>query len=72
MTDYSENEESTVSDSSQGTPELHGAVEEAVSDWVADESIPIERQGSDIVADEDELVKNILIMIAIALDEAKY
>ena len=69
MTDYSKDDESTVSDLNQEGSDLYEAVEETISEWVADEHIDVERQGNDIVADEDELVKNILIMIAIALDE---
>ena len=70
MTDHSENGESHVSDSSHRGEELFDAVSEAIGDWVADESIDAERQGNDIVADEDELIENISIMIAIAVDEA--
>jgi predicted SAM-dependent methyltransferase len=70
MSDYSENGESPVSHSSHRGEELFKAVREAVEDWVADESISIEREEGDIVADEDELVENISIMVAIAVDEA--
>jgi hypothetical protein len=70
MTDYQENGESPASDSSQRGEELFDAVSEAIGDWVADESIAVEREGSDIVADEDELVENISVMIAIAVDGA--
>jgi len=70
MVDFPENGESAVSDASQRREELFKAVEGAIEDWVADESIAVEREGSDIVADEDELVENISIMVAIAVDEA--
>lgn len=46
------------------------AVREAVEDWVAKELIEVERDGETIIADEDELVENISIMIALAVDEA--
>ena len=70
MTDYSENGESPVSDSSQRGKKLFDAVSEAIEDWVADESIAVEREGDDIVADKNELVENIKVMVAIAVDEA--
>jgi hypothetical protein len=70
MSDYSENGESPVSDSSQRGQKLSEAVREAIEGWVADESIEVECDGDDIIADEDELVENISVMIAIALDEA--
>ena len=70
MTDYSENGESPVSQSSQRGKELFEAVREAIEDWVAEESIEVERDGETIVADEDELVENISIMVALAVDEA--
>ncbi|WP_049926095.1 hypothetical protein [Natronomonas moolapensis] len=70
MTDYSENGESPVEHSSHRGEELFEAVREAISDWVAEESIAVEREEGDIVADEDELVENISIMITIAVDEA--
>jgi hypothetical protein len=70
MTDYSENEESPVSDSTQQGGELSEAVRETVEHWVTEESIAVERDGTTIVADETELIKNISIMVAIALAEA--
>lgn len=70
MTDYSENGESPVSDSRQKGEKLFDAVEETIEDWIAEESIDVAREGEQIVADEDELVKNISFMIAIAVDEA--
>lgn len=71
MSDYSQNGEGPVSDSSQQGEELFEAVEGAVEDWVTDESIAIEREGGNIVADEEELIENISIMVAIAVDEAR-
>ena len=70
MSDYSENGESPVSDSNHREEVLCEAVREAIEDWVADKSIAVECDGDDIIADEDELVENISVMIAIALDEA--
>jgi len=70
MTDYSENGESPVSHSSHRGEELFEAVREAIEDWVAEESIEVEQDGETIVADEDELVENISIMVALAVDEA--
>ena len=70
MTDYSENGESPVSNSSQRGEELFEAVSEAIDDWVATESIEVQRGEDGIVAEEDELVEKISVMIAIAVDEA--
>ncbi|MFB6069484.1 MAG: hypothetical protein ABEJ76_00560 [Halanaeroarchaeum sp.] len=70
MSDYSENGESPVEHSSHRGEELFEAVEEAIEDWVAEESIAIEREEGDIVADEEELIENISIMVAIVVDEA--
>jgi hypothetical protein len=69
MTDYSETGESPVSDEARESAELYEAVEETISDWVADESVDMEREGGNKLADEGELIKNILTMIAISLDE---
>lgn len=58
------------------TSEEHGqelveAIRGAVDDWVVDDDdIDFSRREGQIVADEEELVKNICIMIAIAVDEA--
>lgn len=71
MSDYSENGESTVSDSNHREEELSEAVREAIEDWVSEESIEVERDGQTVVADEAELVENISIMIALAIDETK-
>lgn len=69
MTDYDKNEESHVSDENTQGDELVEAVEEAIDYWVAAESVAVQRNGKEITADEDELVKNISIMIIMALDE---
>ena len=69
MTDYDKNEESHVSDENTQGDELVEAVEEAIDYWVAAESVAVRRNGKEITADEDELVKNISIMIIMALDE---
>jgi len=50
--------------------ELVEAIRGAVDDWVANDDINLSRQDGQIVADEEELVENICIMIAIAVDEA--
>jgi hypothetical protein len=50
--------------------ELVESVRGAVDDWVAAEDINVSRQDGQIVAGEEELVENISIMIAIAVDEA--
>jgi len=70
MTDYQENGENPASDSSQRGKELFKTVEGGIEYWIADESIAIERECSDIVVDEDELVEKISVMIAIVVDEA--
>lgn len=46
------------------------SVQQAVDDWVITDEIQIYRDSGEIVADEKELVQNISIMIAIAVDEA--
>ena len=46
------------------------SVQQAVDDWVITDEIQIYRNSGEIVADENELVQNISIMIAIAVDEA--
>jgi hypothetical protein len=70
MTDNSENGESPVSDSSHRGKELFEAVEGTIEDWVSQESIAVERDGETIIADENELVENISVMIVIAVNEA--
>jgi len=50
--------------------ELVEPVHRAVDDWVNAEDIGISREGSQIVADEEELVENISIMIAIEIKKA--
>lgn len=49
--------------------ELVEAIRGAVDDWVVDDDINFSRREDQIVADEEELVENICIMIAIAVDE---
>ena len=46
------------------------SVQQAVDDWVITDEIQIYRDSGEIVAEEKELVQNISIMIAIAVDEA--
>ena len=49
--------------------ELVEAVRMAVDDWVNAEDIDISREDGQIVADENELVENTSVMIAIAVEE---
>jgi len=49
--------------------ELVEAVRMAVDDWVNAEDIDISREDGQIVADENELVENTSVMIAIAIEE---
>jgi hypothetical protein len=49
--------------------ELVEAVRMAVDDWVNAEDIEISREDGQIVADENELVENTSVMIAIAVEE---
>ena len=69
MTDYSENGESPVSDESTPGYELEDAVQEAIDDWVADESLPVYRKGDYVAAEEEMLVENLTMMIVIAMRE---
>ena len=48
--------------------ELVEAVRMAVDDWVNAEDIEISREDGQIVADENELVGNTSVMIAIAVE----
>lgn len=70
MSEDPETGERRVSDSLNVGEELVYAVQEAVDDWVAAEDIPIRRIEDQIIADEDELVKNICVMTVLAVDEA--
>jgi hypothetical protein len=70
MTDYEKNEESHVSDPQARGNELIDIIEEAIDDWVADESIPAYREGDYIVTEEDQLTERIFVMISIAMREA--
>jgi hypothetical protein len=70
MSEDSETNESQASGSIYQGDELTTAVQGAIDDWVSEEDIPVRRDGDEVVADEDELVENISIMVAIAVDEA--
>jgi hypothetical protein len=70
MSEDSEAAEGQVSDSINVGEELVYAVQEAIDDWVAAEDVPIRRVEDQIIADEDELVKNICVMTVLAVDEA--
>jgi hypothetical protein len=69
MSEDSETDQRRVSDSFTPEDELTNAVQEAIDDWVTADSIPVHREEGNIVADEEELRKNILVMIAIAVSE---
>jgi len=70
MRDYSENGESPVSDESNQGYTVEDAVQEALDDWVADESLPAYRKGDYVAVNEEMLVENIAFMIAVAMREA--
>lgn len=53
----------------QQAQEFVDSVQEAVDDWVDEEEIHISRREGQIVADEEVLVENISIMVAIAVQE---
>jgi len=55
--------------SKKESEELVEAVRMAVDDWVNAEDIDISREDGQIVADENELVENTSVMIAIAIEE---
>jgi len=55
--------------SKKESEELVEAVRMAVDDWVNAEDIDISREDGQIVADENELVENTSVMIAIAVEE---
>jgi len=50
--------------------ELVESIQAAVDDWVASEDINVSRQEEQIVADEEDLVENLSVMVAIAVNEA--
>ncbi|MGQ3327988.1 hypothetical protein [Halorubrum sp. FL23] len=70
MSDYSENDEQRVSNQPNQGYELEDAVQEALDDWRADESLPVYGKDEYIVAKEDLLVKHITVMIATAINES--
>jgi hypothetical protein len=70
MTDYSENGESHVSDADTQGDELLEAVEEAVDDWVSDDSIEAYRKNGYLVMEEKKLVEYVSVMVAVAMREA--
>ena len=55
--------------SKKESEELVEAVRMAVDDWVNAEDIDISREDGQIVANENELVENTSVMIAIAIEE---
>jgi len=71
MSEDSETDQSRVSDSFTPEDELTNAVQEAINDWVAEDSIPVHREEGYVVADEEVLRENICVMIAIAVREVK-
>ena len=71
MSEDSETDQRRVSDSFTPEDELASAVQEAINDWVDGDSIPVHREDGNIVADEEVLQKNICVMIAIAVNEAR-
>ena len=70
MTDYSENGESHISDTDTQEDELWEAVEEAVDDWVFDDSIEAYRKNGYLVMEEKKLVEYVSVMVAVAMREA--
>jgi hypothetical protein len=69
MSEDSETDQRQVSDSFTQEDELANAVQEAIDDWVANDEIPVYRAEGKIVAEEDVLRQNILVMVAIAVDQ---
>lgn len=70
MSEDSETGQSRVLDSITQQDELANAVQEAINDLAAEDSIPVYRAEGYVVADEEVLQKNICVMIAIAVNEA--
>lgn len=66
MTD---NGERQLPENEKHAEELLEAVRETIDDWVVEEEVAVKREGSQIVAEEGELVENISFMVALALDE---
>jgi len=69
MSEDSETDQSRLSDSIIQQDELANAVQEAINDLAAEDSIPVYRAEGYVVADEEVLQKNICVMIAIAVSE---
>ena len=69
MSEDSETDQNRVSKSFTPEDELTNAVQEAIDDWVAADSIPVHRADGYVVANEEVLQKNICVMIAIAVSE---
>ena len=71
MSEDSETDQSRVSKSFTPEDELTNAVQEAIDDLAAEDSIPVYMAEGYVVADEEVLQKNICVMIAIAVNKAK-
>ena len=69
MSEDSETDQSRVSDSITQQDELANAVQEAINDLAADDSIPVYMSEGYVVADEEVLRKSICVMIAIAVNK---
>ena len=69
MSEDSETGQSRVLDSITQQDELANAVQEAINDLAAEDSIPVYRAEGYVVADEEVLQKNICVMIAIAVNK---
>jgi len=70
MPEDSETNQNRVSEPFTPEDELANAVQEAINDLAAEDSIPVYRAEGYVVADEEVLQKNICVMIAIAVNEA--
>lgn len=69
MTSNPDTGQSQDSDSEIDEETIEEAVQEAIDDWVASDEIPVYRTEGKIVADKDVLRQNILVMVAIAVDQ---
>ena len=69
MSEDSETDQNRVSESFTPEDELTNAVQEAINDLAAEDSIPVYRAEGYVVADQEVLQKNICVMIAIAVSE---
>jgi hypothetical protein len=47
------------------------AVEDAVDDWVDDPEIAIERAGDEILAQEDDLVDQLVLLVSLTIIEIR-